>query len=114
MRGLHNYIMANLLICSGCVACRQCHGRTRGFAPTGLSGGAGETRQGHNPHRQKGSKRLTERDKKTPLIFLLEGAIMNDTQGSYIGSTAASQAAEAGSTPVPCSTKKVTFVYRQR
>ena len=26
-------------------------------------------------------------------------------QGSYIGSTAASQAAEAGSTPVPCSIK---------
>ena len=27
------------------------------------------------------------------------------TQDSYIGSTAASQAAEAGSTPVPCSIK---------
>ena len=30
----------------------------------------------------------------------------SNRQGSYIGSTAASQAAEAGSTPVPCSTQK--------
>ena len=35
---------------------------------------------------------------------------MGKTQGSYIGSTAASQAAEAGSTPVPCSRKEPTFV----
>ena len=32
-------------------------------------------------------------------------------QGSYIGNTTASQAVKAGSTPVPCSKKKVTFVY---
>ena len=39
---------------------------------------------------------------------------MNDTQGSYIGSTAASQAAEAGSTPVPCSSKKSLLSYDKR
>ena len=33
-------------------------------------------------------------------------------QGSYIGNTTASQAVKAGSTPVPCSTKKTTFVYQ--
>ena len=34
-------------------------------------------------------------------------------RGSYIGSTAASQAAEAGSTPVPRSKKEATFVYQK-
>ena len=34
------------------------------------------------------------------------------TQGSYIGNTTASQAVKAGSIPVPCSNKKVSFVYR--
>ena len=35
-------------------------------------------------------------------------------QGWYIGITAASQAAEAGSTPVPCSRKETTFVYQTK
>ena len=34
-------------------------------------------------------------------------------QGSYIGNTTASQAVKAGSTPVPCSKKEVTFVYQK-
>ena len=33
-------------------------------------------------------------------------------QGSYIGNTTASQAVKAGSTPVPCSRKETSFVYR--
>ena len=48
------------------------------------------------------------------MIFCLWGAIINGTQGSYIGSTAASQAAEAGSTPVPCSSKKSLLSYDKR
>ena len=35
-------------------------------------------------------------------------------QGSYIGNTTASQAVKAGSTPVPCSNKKASFVYRTK
>ena len=35
-------------------------------------------------------------------------------QGSYIGNTTASQAVKAGSTPVPCSNKKNSFVYRTK
>ena len=35
-------------------------------------------------------------------------------QGSYIGNTTASQAVKAGSTPVPCSRKKHTFVYQDK
>ena len=34
-------------------------------------------------------------------------------QGSYIGNTTASQAVKAGSIPVPCSKKEVTFVYQK-
>ena len=32
--------MVNSLICCSCIASQQCHGRTHGFAPTGLIGGA--------------------------------------------------------------------------
>ena len=35
-------------------------------------------------------------------------------QGSYIGNTTASQAVKAGSIPVPCSNKKVPFVYQTK
>ena len=35
-------------------------------------------------------------------------------QGSYIGNTTASQAVKAGSIPVPCSTKKESFVYQTK
>ena len=60
------------------------------------------------------ARAMTDRNKKDPLIFLWGDAIMSDTQGSYIGSTAASQAAEAGSTPVPCSSKKSLLSYDKR
>ena len=38
---------------------------------------------------------------------------MTPTQDSYIGNTTASQAVKAGSTPVSCSKKEVTFVYQK-
>ena len=34
MRGLHNYIMVYFSGNCRCIAYQQCHGRTRGFAPT--------------------------------------------------------------------------------
>ena len=38
---------------------------------------------------------------------------MTPMQDSYIGNTTASQAVKAGSTPVSCSKKEVTFVYQK-
>ena len=53
-------------------------------------------------------------DKKWLLFLFLSAIIPPLTQGSYIGNTTASQAVKACSIPVPCSTKKESFVYRTK
>ena len=59
-------------------------------------------------------QRVIPRQKRLEFSILLCYNKHNWMQGSYIGNTTASQAVKAGSTPVPCSNKKRTFVYWQR
>ena len=56
-----------------------------------------------------GSRR---RQKGVEFSFWVCYNVGNQLQGSYIGNTTASQAVKAGSIPVPCSNKKVRFVYQ--